>query len=53
MPTQFIKQFSDTRLQDLPEVGGKNSSLGEMICRLSARKAEAMRFPFYSINFCV
>ncbi len=31
----FIKKFSDTSIKDLPEVGGKNSSLGEMFNRLN------------------
>lgn len=30
----YIKRFSDITLADLPEVGGKNASLGEMVSRL-------------------
>ncbi|TDO98659.1 phosphoenolpyruvate synthase [Marinomonas balearica] len=33
--SQFIKWFSDLRLEDVGEVGGKNASLGEMISNLS------------------
>jgi pyruvate,water dikinase len=32
----FIKKFSETGILDIPEVGGKNASLGEMFTRLSA-----------------
>ena len=32
-----IKNFSEIRLSDLPLVGGKNSSLGEMFSQLSAK----------------
>jgi pyruvate,water dikinase len=32
----YIKKFSDTGIAVLPEVGGKNSSLGEMFSKLSA-----------------
>lgn len=31
----FILPFSSIRLSDLPQVGGKNSSLGEMVNALS------------------
>jgi pyruvate, water dikinase len=37
MTTEFIKPFSTIGLQHVPDVGGKNASLGEMICRLSAK----------------
>lgn len=33
----FIKTFSEISIQDVPEVGGKNASLGEMYCRLTGR----------------
>lgn len=33
--SKFIKWFSDLRLEDVGEVGGKNASLGEMISNLS------------------
>ncbi len=33
--SKFIKWFSDLRLDDVGEVGGKNASLGEMISNLS------------------
>jgi pyruvate, water dikinase len=33
----YIKKFEDVRLADTPLVGGKNSSLGEMIGQLSSR----------------
>lgn len=35
--TKFIKTFSETGIKDVPEVGGKNASLGEMYCRLADR----------------
>jgi pyruvate,water dikinase len=31
----YIKTFSEIGISDVPEVGGKNASLGEMYCRLS------------------
>jgi pyruvate,water dikinase len=31
---QYIKDFSDVTIHDVPQVGGKNASLGEMIQRL-------------------
>ncbi len=34
---QLIKQFKDISIGDLPVVGGKNSSLGEMFSNLSAK----------------
>lgn len=34
---KFIKKFEDLRLSDTPTVGGKNSSLGQMIAQLSAK----------------
>jgi pyruvate, water dikinase len=34
--TLLTKKFKDISLQDLPEVGGKNASLGEMFCRLQS-----------------
>ncbi len=33
----FIKKFNEISLEDLPVVGGKNSSLGEMFNKLSAK----------------
>jgi len=33
----FIKKFSETSINDLAEVGGKNSSLGEMFTKLTSR----------------
>jgi pyruvate,water dikinase len=33
----FIKEFSDINIQDVPVVGGKNASLGEMFNRLSSK----------------
>ena len=32
--TQFIKWFSETRIEDVPLVGGKNAALGEMYSTL-------------------
>ncbi|WP_428741340.1 phosphoenolpyruvate synthase [Tenacibaculum sp.] len=34
---EWIKKISEIRLQDLPTVGGKNASLGEMYSTLSAK----------------
>ncbi|HKZ65458.1 MAG TPA: phosphoenolpyruvate synthase [Chitinophagaceae bacterium] len=34
---EFIKRFSDISLADISEVGGKNSSLGEMFTQLSPK----------------
>ncbi len=33
----FIKPFSDIRITDVPSVGGKNASLGEMFSQLSSK----------------
>lgn len=33
----YIKQFKDISLFDIPAVGGKNASLGEMVSKLSAK----------------
>lgn len=33
----YIKKFSDTGLQDIPQVGGKNASLGEMFNQLTPK----------------
>lgn len=51
---EYIKQFSEISIQDLPLVGGKNASLGEMFSQLTpkgilvpdgfALTAEAYRF---------
>ena len=38
--SEFIKKFDDITLADLPDVGGKNSSLGEMYSKLSAKGIE-------------
>lgn len=35
--TVFIKHFSELQIEDLPIVGGKNASLGEMFSQLSAK----------------
>ena len=35
--SKFIKWFADTRLEDIPLVGGKNASLGEMYRALKPR----------------
>ncbi len=39
---EYIKKFGETGIKDLPTVGGKNASLGEMIGHLSA---EGIRVP--------
>ncbi|HEX7516653.1 MAG TPA: phosphoenolpyruvate synthase [Chthoniobacterales bacterium] len=33
----WIKKFSDIGIEDIPQVGGKNASLGEMFCELSPK----------------
>ena len=35
--TSLVIWFEDLRRSDVPRVGGKNASLGEMIANLSAR----------------
>jgi pyruvate,water dikinase len=43
MPAQsYIRWFSDIRLSDVPEVGGKTASLGELYAMLAA---EGVRVP--------
>ncbi|MFN3919881.1 MAG: PEP/pyruvate-binding domain-containing protein, partial [Methylohalobius sp.] len=37
MPFRFIRFFADLSLADLPLVGGKNASLGEMIQALAPK----------------
>jgi len=34
---KYIRWFKDISIDDIPEVGGKNASLGEMISQLSAK----------------
>ena len=36
-PHPFIKWFADTTIADIPLVGGKNASLGGMVCELAAK----------------
>lgn len=38
MEQPYVLWFEDISLADLPRVGGKNASLGEMIGQLSATK---------------
>lgn len=38
MTQQFIKKLSEVSIKDVPEVGGKNASLGEMIKELTKKK---------------
>ncbi|KKP35515.1 MAG: Phosphoenolpyruvate synthase [candidate division TM6 bacterium GW2011_GWF2_32_72] len=40
MNYKYIKFFSDIKLEDIPSVGGKNASLGEMIQTLSKQGIE-------------
>jgi hypothetical protein len=43
MPVQsYVRWFSDIRLSDVPEVGGKTASLGELYAML---EAEGVRVP--------
>lgn len=35
--TEYIKKFKDIKIANIPEVGGKNASLGEMFSRLSSK----------------
>ena len=41
---QFVRDFSEIGATDVPLVGGKNASLGEMFRELRARRAGAERF---------
>jgi len=36
-PHPFIKWFADTTIADIPLVGGKNASLGEMVRELAGK----------------
>ena len=38
MSTDYIKKLSEVSIKDVPEVGGKNASLGEMIQELTKKK---------------
>src|SRR3989339_1467 len=35
--SKFIKFFNELGIQDVPQVGGKNASLGEMYCKLTGK----------------
>ena len=37
VPPRFVKWFADIRIEDIPLVGGKNASLGEMFRELTPR----------------
>ncbi len=37
MATEYAVRFEDLRMADVPRVGGKNASLGEMIGHLASR----------------
>src|SRR4030042_4116240 len=37
MPNKFIKFFNELEIKDVPEVGGKNASLGEMYQKLASQ----------------
>ena len=37
MEEVFIKWFEDLKIEDVPSVGGKNASLGEMIRNLGEK----------------
>ncbi|HTX87146.1 MAG TPA: phosphoenolpyruvate synthase [Candidatus Nanoarchaeia archaeon] len=36
--SKFVKFFSELRIKDVPQVGGKNASLGEMYSKLTKKK---------------
>jgi pyruvate, water dikinase len=36
--SKFVKFFSELRIKDVPQVGGKNASLGEMYSKLARKK---------------
>ncbi len=36
--SKFVKFFSELRIKDVPQVGGKNASLGEMYSKLTRKK---------------
>ena len=60
MKNKFVKFFEETSIKDVPQVGGKNASLGEMYCGLAkkglrvpngfATTAEAYRYFFESAD---
>ena len=35
--TDLVRWFTDISIEDIPQVGGKNASLGEMIQQLAAK----------------
>jgi len=37
MASDYVLRFEDLRIGDVPRVGGKNASLGEMIGNLASR----------------
>jgi pyruvate,water dikinase len=37
LPTGYVKWFGDISIDDVPLVGGKNASLGEMFCELTPK----------------
>ena len=37
MIEEFVKKFEELRIEDVPSVGGKNASLGEMIHNLKEK----------------
>jgi hypothetical protein len=44
--TKFIKWFSDIRIEDIPLVGGKNASLGEMYRELTPQRPNGNMLSF-------
>ena len=42
-PSSFIRRFGEVGIEDVPSVGGKNASLGEMIRELTARRGRRAR----------
>ena len=46
--TPFIKWFADITIEDVPLVGGKNASLGEMVRELTAKGVKGTARPAFS-----
>lgn len=53
MTQDFVKLFEDLTINDVPSVGGKNASLGEMIQNLGkkgVRYPQGLQLPHMLIN---
>ena len=52
-PQPFIKSCADTTIEDIPIVGGKNASLGEMFRELAGKSCFASLFTDRPISYRV